>query len=61
MGSNPWLTHLKAFYAKNKSKMSYAQAMKAAKASYTKKGKSAASDGEKKKPRRRRKRKVKKV
>ena len=36
---NPWLTHLKAFYAKNKGKMSYAQAMKAAKSTYTKKGK----------------------
>ena len=34
--ANPWLTHLKAFYAKNKSKMSYAQAMKAAKATYKK-------------------------
>jgi hypothetical protein len=36
--ANPWITHLKAFYAKNKGKMSYAQAMKAAKATYTKKG-----------------------
>ena len=32
--TNPWLTHLKAFYAKNKSKMSYSQAMKAAKKTY---------------------------
>ena len=31
---NAWLTHLKKFYAANKSKMSYAQAMKAAKATY---------------------------
>ena len=32
--TNAWLTHLKAFYAKNKSKMSYSQAMKAAKKTY---------------------------
>ena len=38
---NPWIAHLKAFYAKNKSKMSYAQAMKAARATYSKKGASA--------------------
>ena len=31
---NAWLTHLKKFYAANKTKMSYSQAMKAAKASY---------------------------
>jgi hypothetical protein len=37
--ANLWLKHLAAFYAKNKSKMSYSQAMKAAKASYTKVGK----------------------
>ena len=36
--ANPWLIHLKAFYAKNKSKMSYRQAMKAAKSTYKKKG-----------------------
>jgi hypothetical protein len=36
---NPWLSHLKAFYAKNKSRMSYSQAMKAAKATYKKVGK----------------------
>lgn len=59
--ANPWLTHLKAFYAKNKSKMSYSQAMKAAKATYKRGGGKAAADGEKKKPRRRRKRRVKKV
>ena len=35
---NPWISHLKAFYAKNKGKMSYAAAMKAARDSYTKKG-----------------------
>lgn len=31
---NPWLKHLKAFYAKNKSKMSYKEAMKEAKKTY---------------------------
>jgi len=54
---NPWLTHLKAFYAKNKSKMSYSAAMKAARATYSKKGKASADSGEKKKPKRRRRRK----
>ena len=50
---NAWLTHLKAFYAKNKSKgMSYSQAMKAAKATY-KKG--ASVDTKKKKNKKRRK------
>jgi len=34
--ANSWLIHLKAFYAKNKSKYTYAQAMKAAKATYKK-------------------------
>ena len=51
--ANPWLIHLKAFYAKNKSKMSYAQAMKAAKATYKKKG-----AAEPKKKRRRKKKAV---
>ena len=37
--ANPWLSHLKAFYAKNKSKMSYKQAMKEAKKTYSKKPK----------------------
>ena len=41
---NPWISHLKAFYAKNKGKMSYAQAMKAARASYKKGGKASASE-----------------
>ena len=40
--ANAWLTHLKKFYAANKSKMSYAEAMKAAKATYKKKGSTAA-------------------
>ena len=31
---NAWISHLQAYYAKNKSKMSYAEAMKAARASY---------------------------
>ena len=44
---NKWISHLKAFYAKNKSKMSYAQAMKAARPSYKKSGK--AADAPKKK------------
>ena len=52
--ANPWLTHVKAFYAKNKGKMSYSQALKAAKATY-KKGSAAAEP--KKKARRRRKKK----
>ena len=33
---NPWLKHLKEFYAKNKDKMSYKEAMKKAKSSYKK-------------------------
>ena len=53
--ANPWLQHLKAFYAKNKGSMSYSQAMKAAKKTYTKKG--ASSGDEKKKSKRRRKKK----
>ena len=48
MPGNPWLAHLRAFWAKNKSKMSYRQAMKAAKSSYTKVGKTAAKKGKKK-------------
>lgn len=36
MAKNPWLTHLQKYYAANKSKMSYRQAMKAAKATYKK-------------------------
>ena len=35
--SNPWMAHLRAFWAKNKGKMSYSEAMKAAKKTYTKK------------------------
>ena len=34
--SNPWLKHLKEFYAKNKGKMSYKEAMKEAKKTYKK-------------------------
>jgi len=33
---NPWIKHLKAFYAKNKDNMSYKEAMKKAKATYKK-------------------------
>ena len=35
--ANPWLIHLKKFWAKNKGKMSYSQAMKEAKKTYKKK------------------------
>ena len=51
---NPWILHLKAFYAKNKSKMSYRQAMKAAKSSY-RGAKSKAADQPKKRRRRKKK------
>ena len=51
---NPWIAHLKAFYAKNRTKMSYAQAMKAARASYTKKGASAAEPAKRAKKKRKR-------
>ena len=37
--SNPWLIHLKQFWSKNKGKMSYKAAMKAARATYKKKKK----------------------
>lgn len=36
--SNPWISHLRAFWSKNKGKMSYKQAMVAAKKTYTKVG-----------------------
>ena len=39
--ANPWLAHLKAFWAKNKGKMSYKSAMSAARKTYTPKGKAA--------------------
>ena len=48
--ANRWLIHLKKFYAANKSKMSYAQAMKAAKATY-KKGATAEAPKKKKRGR----------
>ena len=54
--ANAWLTHLKAFYAKNKDKMSYSQAMKAAKATY-KKGAQASTDDKKKVKKTRRRKK----
>ena len=38
--ANPWLVHLKQFWAKNKGKMSYRQAMVKAKATYKKVGSS---------------------
>ena len=46
--SNPWLSHLKSFWAKNKSKMSYKAAMQAAKKTYTKKTNISLLDFEKK-------------
>jgi hypothetical protein len=39
MAGNPWLAHLKSFWAKNKGKMSYKSAMSAAKKTYTPKSK----------------------
>ena len=42
--SNPWINHLRSFWAKNKGKMSYKAAMSAAKKTYTK-----VSKGKKKK------------
>ena len=36
--SNPWMVHLRQFWAKNKGKMSYSAAMKAAKGTYSKVG-----------------------
>jgi hypothetical protein len=39
MAGNPWLSHLKSFWSKNKGKMSYKQAMVAAKKTYKKKAK----------------------
>ena len=52
MAGNPWLSHLKAYWAKNKSKgISYRQAMQKAKLTYKKKSKVAAP----KKPRRKKK------
>tara|TARA_R100001163_G_C4874933_1_gene74981 strand:+ start:64 stop:294 length:231 start_codon:yes stop_codon:yes gene_type:complete len=35
-GGNPWLAHLSRFWSKNKTKMSYKEAMKKAKATYKK-------------------------
>ena len=46
---NAWLTHLKKFYAANKDKMSYSQAMKAAKSSYKPAKKAPKSSGKGKK------------
>ena len=36
---NPWLVHVKSFWAKNKGKMSYKAALVAAKKTYKKKSK----------------------
>ena len=53
MAGNPWLAHLKAFWSKNKGKMSYKAAMVAAKKTYKKKGAKAAPKGKKKSSRKR--------
>ena len=53
-GGNPWLAHLKSFWAKNKGKMSYKAAMSAAKATY-KKGGAKTADAPKKRRRRKKK------
>ena len=37
--ANSWMTHLRSFYSKNKHRMSYKQAMKAAKKTYKSVGK----------------------
>ena len=58
MAGNPWLSHLKSFWSKNKRKMSYRQAMVAAKKTYTKKGASKGATDAPKKRRRRRKKKA---
>jgi len=52
--ANAWISHLKAFWSKNKGKMSYKQAMVAARKTYTPKG-SAAEPKKKVKKRRRKK------
>ena len=46
MSGNPWLAHIKSFWAKNKGKMSYKQAMVSAKKTY--KSKPKATKGKKK-------------
>ena len=53
--ANAWISHLKAFWSKNKGKMSYKQAMKEARKSYTPKGSAAAEPKKKVKKRRRKK------
>ena len=55
MAGNPWLAHLKSFWAKNKGKMSYRQAMVAAKSTYKKSGKEAEPEADAPKKRRRKK------
>ena len=54
-GKNPWLNHLSSFWKSAKGKMSYRQAMVAAKKTYKKKGKAKSAAPKK---RRRRKKKV---
>ena len=56
---NKWLLHLKSYWAKNKGKMSYRQAMSSAKKSYTPVSKAKGSKAVPKAPRKRRRRKKK--
>ena len=53
--ANAWMQHLKAFWAKNKGKMTYKQAMVEAKKTYKKGSDSSADDKKKVKKTRRRK------
>ena len=54
--ANPWLTHLKAYWAKNKSKgISYRQAMSLAKKTYSKTATKAAAAPKKRRRRRKKK------
>ena len=55
MAGNPWLAHLKSFWAKNKGKMSYKQAMVAARKTYSPKGSAAEPKKKVQKKRRRKK------
>jgi hypothetical protein len=55
--ANAWISHLKSFYAKNKKTMSYAQAMKAARASYKPKGKATKEEPKTKKTKKKRQKK----
>lgn len=58
-GKNLWLEHLRVFWGKNKGKMSYRQAMVAAKKTYTKVGKASKASKAAAAPKKRRRRKKK--